>query len=209
MDNWDVEDIESMNIEGLVDTHLPDPYLYEYYRRLSNREILWNCGVDSTIIDVSMLIQRWNREDKGKPVEKRVPIKIFINTDGGSIEDAMNVIDMISISKTPVYTIGMSKVLSAGGILLMAGHKRYIFKNTICLIHDGMSGAVGNIGKMIDTLSFTQDSEKRLKKFVVEHTKISEELYDANYRKDWYLFSEEMIEYGVADEIITDIDLIL
>ena len=34
------EDFSDM--EGLFDTTLPDPTMVEFYRRLKNREILWN-----------------------------------------------------------------------------------------------------------------------------------------------------------------------
>lgn len=121
----------------------------------------------------------------------------------------MNVIDLIKLSKTPVITIGMGKVYSAGGLLLMAGHKRYIFKHTSCLIHDGSSGAVGSIGKLIDNLKFTEKLEALIKEYIISSTKITEQMFDANYRRDWFMFSDEMLELGVADEIIDDIDTIL
>ena len=139
----------------------------------------------------------------------RKPIKIFINSDGGSVDTVLHIIDMIRLSKTPVYTIGMGRVYSAGGLLLMAGHKRYIFPHTSCLIHDGSSGAIGSIGKMLDNLEFTKELERRVKEFILSSTRISKKLYDKNYRNDWYMFSEEMTELGIADEIVTDIDTIL
>lgn len=142
-------------------------------------------------------------------IEDRQPIKIFINSDGGYVATVLHVIDMIHLSKTPVYTIGMGRVYSAGGLLLMAGHKRYIFPHTSCLIHDGSSGAIGSIGKMIDNLEFTKELEKRIKQYILSSTRITEEIYDQNYRRDWFMFSEEIIKLGIADEIVTDIDTIL
>ena len=125
------------------------------------------------------------------------------------MDTVLHIIDMIYLSKTPVYTIGMGRVYSAGGLLLMAGHKRYIFQHTSCLIHDGSSGAIGSIGKMLDNLEFTKELEKRMKQYILSSTRISEEQYDQNYRRDWFMFSEEMIELGIADEIVADIDTIL
>lgn len=146
---------------------------------------------------------------KGIAPEERKPIKIFINSDGGSVDTVLHIIDMIHLSKTPIYTIGMGRVYSAGGLLLMAGHKRYVFPHTSCLIHDGSSGAIGSIGKMLDNLEFTKELEKRMKEYILSSTRITEEVYDQNYRRDWFLFSEEMIALGIADEIVTDIDTIL
>lgn len=197
------------DVSDLLEDALPNPTLLEYYRRLKKREILWNDEIDDTTIDIALYIKKWNEEDKGLPAEQRKPIKIFINSDGGSVDTVLHIIDMICLSKTPVYTIGMGRVYSAGGLLLMAGHKRYIFQHTSCLIHDGSSGAIGSIGKMLDNLEFTKELEKRMKQYILSSTHISEEQYDQNYRRDWFMFSEEMIELGIADEIVTDIDTIL
>ena len=193
----------------LFDLSLPSPDLLEYYRRLWNREILWNADIDCTTIDIPMYILKWNKEDRGKPTEDRKPIKIFINTDGGELNTIMHVIDVIELSKTPVVTIALGKALSAGGYLLMAGHKRYVFKNTRCLIHDGIGGFYGDIGKHVDTMEFTKRQESVIRQFVLDKTNITEEEYDSNYRRDWWLFSDEIVEKGIADEIIEDIDVIL
>ena len=201
------EDFSDM--EGLFDTTLPDPTMVEFYRRLKNREILWNDDIDDATIDIALYIKKWNDEDKDLAIEDRQPIKIFINSDGGYVATVLHVIDMIHLSKTPVYTIGMGRVYSAGGLLLMAGHKRYIFPHTSCLIHDGSSVAIGSIGKMIDNLEFTKELEKRIKQYILSSTRITEEIYDQNYRRDWFMFSEEIIKLGIADEIVTDIDTIL
>ena len=201
------EDFSDM--EGLFDTTLPDPTMVEFYRRLKNREILWNDDIDDATIDIALYIKKWNDEDKDLAIEDRQPIKIFINSDGGYVATVLHVIDMIHLSKTPVYPIGQGRVYSAGGLLLMARHKRYIFPHTSCLIHDGSSGAIGSIGKMIDNLEFTKELEKRIKQYILSSTRITEEIYDQNYRRDWFMFSEEIIKLGIADEIVTDIDTIL
>lgn len=201
------DDLSDMS--GVLDTSLPDPGLLELYRRLKKREIVWNDDIDDTTIDIALYIRKWNDEDKGVDIKDRKPIRIFINSDGGSVDTVFHVIDMIRLSKTPVYTIGMGRVYSAGGLLLMAGHRRYIFPHTSCLIHDGSSGTIGSIGKMLDNLEFTKRLEEKVKKYVLDSTHITAEMYDQNYRRDWFMFSEEMIELGIADEIVADIDTIL
>ena len=201
------EDFE--DIQDLMEDVLPEPSLLEYYRRLKKREILWNDEIDDATVDIALYIRKWNAEDRGIEPKDRRPIKILINSDGGSVDTVLHIIDMSHLSKTPVYTIGMGRVYSAGGLLLMAGHKRYIFPHTSCLIHDGSSGAIGSIGKMLDNLEFTKELEVRMKAYIISSTHITEDVYDKNYRRDWFMFCEEMIKLGIADEIVTDIDTIL
>ena len=199
---FDLEVLIDDDIKTLSKTDLPDYYLLSFYKRLANREIFWNCDVDTDLVDFSWQILEWNREN-------RKPIIIYINSDGGCLNSTMNFIDMIKLSKTPVITIAMGKAYSAGGLLLMAGHKRYIFKDTTFLLHDGSTGAFGSVSKVVDSLEFTQKTEKRMKEFILANTKINEDLYDKNYRRDWFMFSDEIIKYGVADKIIIDLSEIL
>lgn len=187
----------------------PPPELAEFYRRLSDREIVWNDIITDCMIDVPLYIIKWNKEDANVPVEERKPIKIFINTNGGDLSVTMLTASVIALSKTPVITIGMGRAYSGGALLLMSGHKRLIFDSTSVLIHDGSSGAIGDTGKVLDSLEFTKDSEDRVIQFILSHTRITSELMKENYRRDWYMFSEDAIYYGVADKIITDIDEVL
>jgi ATP-dependent protease ClpP protease subunit len=93
----------------------------------------------------------------------------------------------------------------------MAGTKghRYIFPDTSVLIHDGSTGAMGDTGKVIDNLEFTQKQEERVKKYILANTNITTKLYDKNYRRDWFMFSDEMLNLHIIDNIITDLDEIL
>lgn len=195
----------------LANYRLPDPCLVDYYKRLANREILINHDIDESLVDYYQQILDWNREDKGKPIEERQKIKVFINSNGGCVNSVNAFISAIKLSKTPVMTIGLGKCYSSGGLLLMAGHKglRYLLPTCEILIHDGSTGLGGNMSKVMDNLEFTKEVEAKMKRYILDNTNISEELYDKNYRRDWFLFADEAVALGIADKIITDIDEIL
>ena len=195
-------------IKELTKLNLPDPETLDYYERIKNREIYWNFDIDDSLVDFSLMIIKWNKQDKGKASNERVPIKILINSDGGELAAVLNFINVLQLSKTPVYTIGLGKTYSSAGLILLAGSKghRYVFQDTTALIHSGSTGAVGNTDKVLDNFEFTQRQEKRVKDFIVANTKITEKQYVKNYRKDWWLMSDEIISLGVADKIITDLD---
>lgn len=197
-------------IKQLKDTDvLPDPNLLQFYQDLSRRKIVWNDEVTDSIIAVADYIIQWNEADKEIEVEKRKPIRIFINSRGGDADCTMALIDVMKMSKTPVYTIGLARCFSSGGLILMGGHKRFILPNTKFLLHDGYVGAENTIGKFSDMSKFVEDSEDKIKEYVISRTKISEEEYLRNYRRDWYMLSDDIIKYGVADKVITDISEVL
>jgi ATP-dependent Clp protease protease subunit len=196
------------DVDSLIGKNLPDPDLLDFYRFQKNREIYINEVIDTPIVTYALNIIKWNKEDKDIPIEDRKPIKIFVNSDGGCLNSIMMLIDAIKLSKTPVYTIGLGKAYSSGGLLLMSGHagKRLLFPNTTVLIHDGSTGAMGNTGKVIDNLEFTKAYEERIKKYIICATKITEKQFKANYRKDWWIFAEEALALGIADKMINSLD---
>ena len=209
--NKDFFEIDVMkDMSECANVKLPDPTLLDYYKRLKRREILINQEIDDGIIEWTQEIIEWNREDKDiEDISQMTPIKIFINSNGGSLNAIMELITICNLSRVPVMAIGMGKCYSAGGLLLMGITKgnRYILSTTEALIHDGnMSGYGGDTGKAIDDLEQTKKNEEKVKKFILSCTNISEDLYDKNYRKNWWLDSSEIIKYGLADHVIENIE---
>ena len=92
------KDFFTLDITGelgdLANYKLPDPTLIDYYKRLKNREILINQDIDDWVVEWTQEIIEWNRIDKneGIPIEDRIPIKIFINSNGGSLNAIMELI---------------------------------------------------------------------------------------------------------------------
>ena len=63
----------------------------------------FNSVVGQIILD----ILEYNREDRGKPIKDRQPIKLFINSPGGEVVEGFPLISTIELSETPVYTINI------------------------------------------------------------------------------------------------------
>lgn len=206
--NKDYLSFELETLGSEANAKLADPTLVDYYKRLNNREILINQDIDDGIVEWTQEIVEWNRDDLKTPVQSRKPIKIWINSNGGSLNAINELITICNLSKTPVIGIGMAKCYSAGGLLLMGIPKgnRYILASTEALIHDGSTGSYGDTGKVLDDLERTKKIEEDTKQFILSNTKITESEYDKNYRKNWWLDANEIIEKGVADHIITNIE---
>lgn len=210
-DYLDVEVLDVAGLNDIANIKLPDPTLLDYYMRREDRTILWNDNIEDNFVDIYQDILRWNKEDIDKKLSPGncKPIKIYINSDGGSVSAVFTIIDLIIMSHTPVITIGLGKCYSSGGLLLMSGHQRLLLPNCTVLIHDGQSGSYGSIGKMIDNLEFTKELEKKIKHYILSRTSITEKEYDENYRRDWWLFAEDCINYKIADKIVMNIKEII
>jgi ATP-dependent Clp protease protease subunit len=177
-----------------------------YAKELENRELFLPEEVDDSIIsEIVSHILRYNKEDENLPVEERKPIKIFINCYGGDVIACFSAIDTIKLSKTPIYTYNLGKAMSSGGLILMAGHKRFSYKNAVVLVHQGYAGAQGTTGQVFDTVEFQKRIESRVKDYIIENTKISKQVYTRKLKEEWYLFGDEALAQGIVDELITEL----
>ncbi len=180
-----------------------------YLKNLKDRKLFLTCDIDECIIDdiVSHILQ-YNADDKGKSVEERKPILLYCSSNGGNVDPGFELIDVIRQSKTPVYTINLGYQYSMGFLIGLAGHKRYGSKTAKYLMHDGSNFIYNSGAKAQDQMEFNKRIEARVKEYVLDRTKITSEMYDAQMRKEWYMFSDEAKELGVTDYIIgEDCDL--
>lgn len=167
-------------------------------RRLYLYDEICSESVGSIITDIMLI----NRMDRGIPVEDRKPIILYISSVGGSVPDGFGLIDVIENSTTPIYTVNMAYQYSMAFLIGIAGKKRYAFKNSTFLMHDGSSFVSDSTSKCRDVLDFQIVTGDVVKKYVLSHTRISEELYDSKYRIEWYTYAEQAKEYGFIDYII-------
>lgn len=190
-----------------LDLELPstmgDYQMWEAYR---DRKIIFNDTVDSQIVNTIVhWIIKWNEEDDkaGLVGDQRKKIQIFITLNGGDVVSGFAVLDAVKASKTPVETVALGCAASMGILLLMSGHRRLAYPNTVLLIHDGSLSASGSSNKVKSTMAFYEKLDARVKKFILENTKISEELYDKNSDIEWFMFAdEEGLELGIIDAIL-------
>lgn len=189
------------NIDQVMNLSYADKFEIE---DLLNRRLYLNSDIDSTVIDtIGYSILRYNRLDFGIPTDKRKPIILYLNSLGGFVTDGYALIDIITNSHTPVYTVNLGICFSMGLLVFLAGHKRYAMPHSEFLLHDGQTGDINSVAKVKDRLEFESNYlEPMNKRYILEHTTIDEELFDKNYRKEWYFLPDEGKAIGVVDYII-------
>lgn len=171
---------------------------------LQKRHLYITSGIDEeTAHQIAYYILRWNLEDKDVAKKDRKPITIYISSPGGGVEDGFGIVDAIITSKTPVHTVNLGMCASMAFIIYISGHKKYSMPHAQFLMHDGSTFFVGSTAKAADQMKFyTEQFETMTKDFILEHTKITSETYDENYRKEWYFLPVEAKQHGVVEYII-------
>lgn len=193
-------------MEIFLPTNNEDDDLYAMQKKeyLAQRKIVFSDYIEDIVLDdIILYILKWNKEDKNLPTEARKPIWIYLDSPGGSVIKGLNVIDVIKNSKTPVYTVCLSQCASMAFHIFISGNKRYCFKNSVLLIHDGQVSIENSSSKAKDTMKFIDNLDERVKQHVLSHTNITSEFYESIYDTEYYLFGNaEGKELGCVDYII-------
>lgn len=153
---------------------------------------------------VDGLIRFWNRYDEAHniPVEERKPIKLMVDSGGGSLLDSLAIIDSVKLSKTPVHAIITGAAYSGGFFISISASKRSAYKHASFLFHEGSAGNGGTSGQFENFAAFYKKQLQSLKEIVLENTKITEEEYEKIKRDDVWYDAYEALEKGIIDEVL-------
>jgi ATP-dependent Clp protease, protease subunit len=186
---------------------------YDIYSRLLKDRIIMLQGVVedhmANLVVAQMLFLEADNPDK--------EINLYINSPGGSVTAGLAIYDTMQFIKPDVRTIVMGQAASMGSFLAQAGTrgKRCVLPESRTMIHRVSSGTRGTSGSVhVQELQFedavrsmeeSKRLNKRLTELYVKHntaSKTYEELFET-MKFDTFLSSEEAVEYGLADKIIT------
>lgn len=195
--------------ESTANMQLPDPDLRDYYRDEQERVFWFNDSVEACAQNLIRMILRCNKEDKGKPVEERTPIKIFIDSPGGDVTFMWSIINIIEMSKTKVITINYCTAYSAAAEILASGHERYALKGSHVMVHSGSCQYAGQADVVESTKKYFDSVIKRTTDHLLERTKINSRVFKKKASVDWYMSEDEALENGIIDKVITNLDEIL
>lgn len=196
--------------ESVANLQLPDPTLRQYYIEEQDRIFWVDDQINANTLELVKMIMRCNKEDKGKPVEERKPITIFIDSPGGSVEVLLSIIKAIEISKTPVRTVCYCTAYSAAADLLASGHKglRYCMPGTNVMMHAGSCAYQGTASQVDAAKKFYDAMGKKVTDHVYGRTNIDTKT-QKKMKDDYYMTDEDALKFGIIDHIITDFDEIM
>lgn len=169
-------------------------HLYDDINRDSIKKVI------EKIIDIN------DKDDKDSSNLKeytRQPIKLYINTCGGSVVDCFALISTIKGSETPIHGYVSGYSFSCGFLIFISCHKRFMGEYANLMYHQLSAGTWGKFQDLNEYQEHLNYYMNRFHNLIVKNSVITkEELIDCdNHKKDWYFDSEEAIKYGLVDEI--------
>ena len=130
------------------------------------------------------------------------PIKVFINSGGGTIVSGIASMDTILRCQVPVHTHVDGFSASAATFLTVVGEERYMSRNSYMLVHQLSTtfwGTYANFEDEKKNLDLMMDTIKNVYK---EYTKLPMKKLDDILKHDLMWDAKTCLKYGMIDEII-------
>lgn len=133
-------------------------------------------------------------------------LTLYINSTGGNLYEAFGFIDLMKMSHHTIQTIGIGNVMSSGLLIFISGTKghRFIGKNSSILCHQHSNEIDGKYHDIKSHIKENHNCFDRMMNVIeknsrLDYEEIREKLLSPT---DNWLTSVEVIQYGLADEIL-------
>ena len=132
-------------------------------------------------------------------------ISLYLTTPGGQVHSGLGIYDTMQIIQPDVATICTGMAASMGSVLLCAGApgKRSALKHSRVMIHQPLGGARGQASDILIAAQEIEKTKKELYTIISEHSGQPIEKIYADGDRDFWMTSDEALEYGMIDEILT------
>lgn len=131
---------------------------------------------------------------------------IYINSPGGTVTSCMAIYDVMNYIKPDISTVCVGEAASAAAFILAAGAKgkRHALKNAKIMLHQVSAGTHGSIQDMKIAVNEIERSNEIMLSEISKITDRTIEQVKEDLDRDYYMSSEEAMEYGLIDEVLTD-----
>lgn len=171
-----------------------------YSRLLKDRIIFLGTPIDdnlaNTIIAQLLFLEA---DDPDKDVH------LYINSPGGVITSGLAILDTINYIKPDVSTICLGQAASMAAVLLGCGTsgKRYSVPNSRIMIHQPLGGFQGQAKDIEIHAKEILRMKAKINEILAEKTGKPLEQIEADSDRDFFMSSQEALEYGLIDEVIS------
>ena len=170
-----------------------------YSRLLKERIIFLGTPIDDTVANlVSAQLLHLESENPDQDVS------IYINSPGGEITGLFAIYDTMQYVKPDIQTTCIGIAMSMGAVILAGGAKgkRVALPNAKILIHQVSGGFQGQATDIEIQARETINLKRRLEEILAEHTGRPTEQVAKDMERDYFLTSQEAMEYGIIDNVI-------
>ena len=177
---------------------------YDIYSRLLKDRIVFIGGpIDDAVANVVIAqLLFLESEDPDKDIH------LYINSPGGVVTAGLAIYDTMQHVRPNVSTICIGSAASMAAILLTAGEKgkRYALPYARIMIHQPHGGAQGQATDIEIHAREILRLREVGNEILVRHTGQTKEKIQQDMERDLFMSSQEALEYGLIDSVITRTD---
>lgn len=131
-------------------------------------------------------------------------VSIYINSPGGSVYAGLGIYDTMQYIQSDVSTICTGMAASMAAVLLVAGEKgkRFALNHSRVMIHQPMGGIQGQASDIEITSREILKLKKELYTIISEHSGQPYDKVYADSDRDYWMTSQEALEYGMIDNVL-------
>ena len=137
-------------------------------------------------------------------VDSGKDISIYLNSPGGSVHAGLGIYDTMQYIGSKVGTICTGMAASMAAVLLVAGEKgkRSALKHSRVMIHQPMGGMQGQAADMEINYKQIMLLKNELYQIIADHSGNPFEKIEKDSDRDYWMTSQEALEYGMIDNIL-------
>jgi ATP-dependent Clp protease protease subunit len=136
------------------------------------------------------------------------PIKIFINSPGGSADDGYAIYDLIRFVRPRVKIISAGLSASAATVIMLAAEKqdRLALPNARIMIHQPSMRSFGAAEDIKRTAEQILKLRQRINELYAQETGQPIEKVSEDTDRDYWMSAEEAVEYGLISRVVNNLD---
>ena len=152
-------------------------------------------------------IIEWILHENYVSKKKRKELLLMICSQGGEVETAFALIDVMRSSNIHIKTVGLGQIASAGLLIFLAGSpgRRVLTPNTSILSHQFSWGSDGKAHELFATVKEFDLAQQRMIKLYKDTTGMDDRAIKKTLLPphDVYLSAEEALKYKICDHVAT------
>ena len=132
-------------------------------------------------------------------------IAVYINSPGGSVYAGYGIYDTMQFISSKIATICTGMAASMAAVLLVAGEKgkRSALKHSRVMIHQPLGGVQGQASDIEITAREILKIKQEIYTIIADHSGQPYEKVLQDGDRDFWMTSEEALQYGMIDQILT------
>jgi ATP-dependent Clp protease protease subunit len=139
--------------------------------------------------------------------DAKADIRLYINSPGGSVYDALAIYDTMNYVKNDIMTVGIGIQASAAAFLLSSGTrgKRFLLPHSTVMIHQPSSGTRGKVTDQEIDLQESLRVKQLLRDIMAKNTGQSTKKIHEDMERDRWMPALEAKAYGLVDDVISSL----